>query len=65
MSITTKKIVALVEMLPESEQLLAYEVIKRFVLANGSSIDFLEPDELEVLANTASEAEFVSHDAIN
>ncbi|MGN1404605.1 MAG: hypothetical protein ACI4XB_09820 [Ruminococcus sp.] len=45
---------------PNDELELLYQLVLKFIPAEEP-----EPDELEALASTAGETEFVSHDAIN
>ena len=64
----SKEISALVDLLPDSEQVLAYEVIKRMVLAWDSDFTRLTPDERQRLEEAEQEfmqGETVSHDEID
>ena len=59
----TEEIFALVELLPEKEQTLAYELIKRMVLAWDSNFTKLTPAERERLEE--AERDFISGDTTN
>lgn len=68
MSPVTKEIMDMVDMLPEQEQLLACELIKRMVLAWDSDFTKLTPAERKRLDDSFSEyerGETVSHEAID
>jgi len=68
MSNTAEQIATMVDMLPDTEQLFALEVIKRLVLAWDPDFTRVTPSEAEAL-DMAMEAykrgEFVRHDEIN
>ncbi|SDH74454.1 hypothetical protein [Desulfosporosinus hippei] len=63
MSAVSKQIIDMIDMLPESEQELAFEMIKRIVLAWDSDFTKLTPLERERL--TQSEKETANGDIIN
>ena len=55
MSPVTKQIIEMIDMLPEQEQKLAFEFIKRMVLAWDSDFTKLTPIERERLARAEKE----------
>ncbi len=55
MSAVAKQILDMIDMLPEQEQELAFELIKRMVLAWDSDFTKLTPAERERLANANKE----------
>ena len=57
-----RKVETMVEMLPEQEQLLAYELIKRMVLAWDSDFTKLTQSERETLE--ISDKEFINNETI-
>ena len=64
----TREISALVDILPENEQNLAYEFIKRMVLAWDSDYTKLTPTERKRLEEAEQDfinGDTVSHDDIN
>ena len=63
MSVISKQIIDMVDMLPESEQKLAFEFIKRMILAWDSDFTKLTPLERERLINT--EKEIANKDTVN
>lgn len=68
MSRTTSDINKLVEMLPENEQILAYELVKRMVLAWDSDYTKLTMEEKNILDEAKKDFEednIVSHDEID
>jgi hypothetical protein len=68
MSPVTKQIVEMIDMLPEQEQQLAFEFIKRMVLAWDSDFTKLTPFERERLMKADKEimnGEIVGHDEID
>lgn len=64
MSNTVKESVTMLEMLPDSEQELAYEFIKRLVLAWDPDYTKLTPDELKRL-EAAESGEYINAEDIN
>lgn len=58
----SKEISALVEMLPENEQNLAYELVKRIVLAWDSDFTKLTPNERQQLEE--AEQDFINGDTV-
>ena len=68
MSAVSKQIIDMIDMLPESEQELAFQVIKRMVLAWDSDFTKLTPMERERLTESEKEIandETVSHSEID
>ena len=57
-----KQIVEIVDMLPVQEQLLAFELIKRLVLAWDSDFTKLTPSEREALEK--ADIEFINNEII-
>lgn len=64
MSPVTKDITSMLDMLPESEQRLAYEFVKRLVLAWDSDFSRTTPDEQEKIKQ-AEKSGFISEDEID
>ena len=64
MSPKTQQMVMMYEMLPEKEQELAFETVKRFVLAWDPDFTKVTPDELRQL-EAAENSGFVSEDEID
>jgi len=63
-----QQIANMVDMLPEGDQNLAFEMVKKLVLAWDSDFTKLTPAEREALEQAEAEmaaGEYVSHDAIN
>ncbi len=65
MNTATKKVINLMEILPESEQNFALEFIKKLVLAWDSDFTKLTPAERKELEEAEEEGGAISHDAIN
>jgi hypothetical protein len=68
MSPVTKQIVEMIDMLPEQEQQLAFELIKRMVLAWDSDFTKLTPFERERLNKAEKEiqnGETASHSEVD
>lgn len=68
MSAVSKQIIDMINMLPESEQKLAFEMIKRIVLAWDSDFTKLTPAERERLTQAEDEiskGEVISHSEID
>ena len=68
MSPKTKDIINLIDMLPDNEQDLAFELIKRMVLAWDPDFTKVTPAEKEVLEQIEKEislGEYVREDDIN
>lgn len=63
MSYKSMQIANMIDMLPEQEQNLAYEIIKRMVLAWDS--DFTKTTSAELLQMQKAEQEFLNNDTIN
>ena len=64
MSILQREIDSMLELLPDSEQKLAYEFVKRLVLAWDSDYTKVTPQEREQLEQ-AERSGFVSEDEID
>jgi len=68
MSPVTKRIVEMIDMLPEQEQRLAFELIKRMVLAWDSDFTKLTPLERDALIKADKEisnGEILDHSEID
>ena len=68
MSELAMKTAAMLDMLPEEEQALAFEMLRRIVLAWDPDFTKLTPAEAEAVAQAEAEierGETVSHEAIN
>ena len=68
MSEITKEITYLVDMLPEQDQNLAYELIKKMVLAWDPDFTKLTPTEknrLEIAEAEMANGEYVTHNQID
>jgi len=65
MTTTAREITEMVALLPESEQNLAYEFVKRMVLAWDPDFTKLTPSERKELDKAKAEGNYVSMDAIN
>lgn len=68
MSEITREIAYLVDMLPEQDQNLAYELIKKMVLAWDADFTKLTPSErqkLDIAEAEINSNEYVSHESIN
>ena len=63
MSAISNEIVSLVEMLPENEQALAYQLVRRIVLAWDSDYTKLTPKERQRLED--AEKDFINGDIVN
>lgn len=64
MSVQVQKIVAMLDMLPEQEQNLAFELVKRIVLAWDSDFTKLTPKEAAELAE-AEKSGYIDADEID
>lgn len=64
MSVLSMDIARMVEMLPESDQHLAHELVKKLVLAWDPDFTKLTPAEAEELRE-AEEGEFIDEDEID
>ncbi len=67
MSNTTREIAYLVDMLPEQDQNLAYELIKKMVLAWDPDFTKLTPSEkksIDIAETEISRGEYVTHNQI-
>ncbi len=67
MSETTREIAYLVDMLPEQDQNLAYEIIKKMVLAWDPDFTKLTPAEkkhLEIAETEINNGDYVTHNQI-
>lgn len=65
MSTATKEVINLMELLPESEQNFALELIKKLVIAWDPDYTKLTPAEKASLEEALADSETISHDAIN
>lgn len=65
MSERTMQIAEMVDMLPEQDQSLAFEIIKKLVLAWDPDFTKLTPKERRELEEAENDTEFISHDEIN
>lgn len=65
MSERTMQIAEMVDMLPEQDQTLAFEVIKKLVLAWDPDFTKLTPKERRELEEAENDTEIISHDEIN
>ena len=68
MSVMVQKTANLLDMLPENDQTLAYELIKKLVLAWDADFTKLTPDErkrLEIAEIEIENGETVSHEDID
>ena len=64
MSPKTQQMIELYEMLPEQEQELAFETIKRFVLARDPDFTKVTPEERKLI-DEAEASGFISDDEID
>ncbi|MGN0637482.1 MAG: hypothetical protein ACI4J0_03840 [Huintestinicola sp.] len=64
MSPKTKQLILMFEMLPEQEQELAYETVKRFVLAWDPDFTKVTPEERQHI-DEAEKSGFISDDEID
>lgn len=64
MSPKTKQLIMMFEMLPEQEQELAYETVKRFVLAWDPDFTKVTPEERRRI-DEAEKSGFISDDEID
>lgn len=65
MSTATKEVVELMEILPERDQNLALELVRKLVLAWDPDFTKLTPAEKKELDEAMSDPETIPHDAIN
>ncbi len=65
MSTATKEIIDLMEILPESDQNLALELVRKLVLAWDPDFTKLTPMEKKELDEAMADPETIPHDAIN
>lgn len=65
MSTATKEVVELMEILPERDQNLALELVRKLVLAWDPDFTKLTPAEKKELDEVMSDPETIPHDAIN
>lgn len=68
MSNTAQQVANMVDMLPENDQQLAFELIKKLVLAwdpDYTKVTPQEAKELEEAENNLKNGEYYSHDDIN
>lgn len=68
MSVMAQNVAQMLDMLPEQDQILAFELVKKLVLAWDPDFTKVTPDELKAMNIAEQEilnGETVSHDAIN
>lgn len=65
MSTATKEIIDLMEILPESDQNLALELIRKLVVAWDPDFTKLTPAEKKELDEAMADTETIPHEAIN
>jgi hypothetical protein len=65
MSDKTMQIAQMVDMLPEQDQNLAYEIIKKMVLAWDPDFTKLTPQERKELEEAENDPEFINADEVN
>lgn len=65
MSTATREVIELMEILPESDQNLALELVRKLVLAWDPDFTKLTPAEKKELDEAMSDPETIPHDAIN
>jgi hypothetical protein len=65
MSDKTMQIAQMVDMLPEQDQNLAYEIIKKMVLAWDPDFTKLTPQERKELEESENDPEFINADEVN
>lgn len=65
MSVLTRQVVDLMEILPENEQAFALEFIKKLVLAWDPDFTKLTPAEEAEMQKAEADPETIPHDAIN
>lgn len=65
MSEKTMQIAEMLDMLPENDQNLAFEIIRKLVLAWDPDFTKLTPKERKELEEAENDTEYISHNAIN
>lgn len=65
MSDKTMQMAEMFDMLPENDQNLAYELIRKLVLAWDPDFTKLTPKERRELEEAENDPEYISHNAIN
>ena len=65
MSTATREVIELMDILPESDQNLALELVRKLVLAWDPDFTKLTPAEKKELDEAMSDPETIPHDAIN
>lgn len=65
MSEKTMQIAEMIDMLPEQDKTLAYELIKKLVLAWDPDFTKLTSQERKELEEAENDPEYISHSAIN
>lgn len=65
MSEKTIQIAEMIDMLPEQDQTLAYELIKKLVIAWDPDFTKLTTKERKELEEAENDPEYISHNAIN
>lgn len=67
MSEKTREIISLIDMLPEQDQNLAYEIIKKMVLAwdpDFTKLTNSEKNSLDIAETEINNGDYVTHDQI-
>ena len=65
MSEKTMQMAEMLDMLPENDQNLAFEIIRKLVLAWDPDFTKLTPKERKELEEAENDTEYISHNAIN
>lgn len=65
MSERTLQMAEMLEMLPENDQNLAFEIIRKLVLAWDPDFTKLTPKERKELEEAENDPEYISHNEIN
>ncbi len=65
MSERTLQMAEMLEMLPENDQNLAFEIIRKLVLAWDPDFTKLTPKERKELEEAENDSEYISHNDIN
>ena len=65
MSDRTMQVAEMFDMLPENDQNLAYELIKKLVLSWDPDFTKLTPKEYKELEEAENDPEYISHNEIN
>lgn len=65
MSEKTMQMAEMLDMLPENDQNLAFEIIRKLVLAWDPDFTKLTPKERKELEEAENDTDYISHNAIN